>query len=286
MEETKQPENIDIQAEEPIDSQLEIKELTPKKSQGLLIQSMAFKFMLIFGIVFMSFIYVFQIWLTPIKVIGSSMQPTINMSIKNESDEKNCDIVYYDDKKTYSNNDIVIVKNNNYRYIPYKEIKNYKNEVVSVQDVNFFIKRVIACPGQSITFYLKDAQTALLQRKYYYDIIVKDRNGNIISLDESYLKEDMMFTFTELAELSEEFIPFQKLFENIIDESLAPEDRKCTLVIPENAYFIMGDNRNNSEDSRYFGFVYQEDIAGNVRLQIPHGSNLIKAIWLKLKSII
>ena len=286
MEETKQPENIDIQAEEPIDSQLEIKELTPKKSQGLLIQSMAFKFMLIFGIVFMSFIYVFQIWLTPIKVIGSSMQPTINMSIKNESDEKNCDIVYYDDKKTYSNNDIVIVKNNNYRYIPYKEIKNYKNEVVSVQDVNFFIKRVIACPGQSITFYLKDAQTALLQRKYYYDIIVKDRNGNIISLDESYLKEDMMFTFTELAELSEEFIPFQKLFENIIDESLAPEDRKCTLVIPENAYFIMGDNRNNSEDSRYFGFVYQEDIAGNVRLQIPHSSNLIKAIWLKLKSII
>ena len=83
MEETKQPENIDIQAEETIDSQLEINELTPKKSQGLLIQSMAFKFMLVFGIVFMSFIFVFQICLTPIKVIGSSMQPTINMSIKN-----------------------------------------------------------------------------------------------------------------------------------------------------------------------------------------------------------
>ena len=286
MEETKQTENINIPPEETNDSSPEISEIKPKKSQGLLTESMAFRFMLVFGVVFMSFVFVFQVWLTPIKVIGSSMQPTINTSIKYEEDEKYCDIVYYDDKKAYANDAIVIVKNNNYKYIPYKEIKNYEDKVVGVQDVNFFIKRVIACPGQTITFYLKDAQTALLQRKYYYDIIVKDSFGNIVNLDESYLKEEMMFTFSDLAELSEEFDDFQKLFENILDESLTPENRKCTLVIPKNAYFVMGDNRNNSEDSRYFGFVYHEDIAGNVRLQIPYGSNLIKAIWLKLKSII
>ncbi len=48
------------------------------------------------------------------------------------------------------------------------------------------------------------------------------------------------------------------------------------LLIPAGHFFVLGDNRNNSEDSRYWGFVPQSEIVGQpllVYFAVPNGAD-------------
>ena len=53
---------------------------------------------------------------------------------------------------------------------------------------------------------------------------------------------------------------------NIIPAATQPRDNLGPIIIPEDSLFLMGDNRDASYDSRFFGFVKRDDIRGRAYL--------------------
>ncbi len=113
----------------------------------------------------------------------------------------------------------------NYTLIPISSPK--RNDVVVFifpKETNKdFIKRVIGLPGDTVQ--IKD------KKVYINNQPLTDSHG----------------TFTD---------------QRIIPEMEQPRDNTGPIVIPSNMFFVMGDNRDESYDSRFWGFVDQKQILG------------------------
>lgn len=116
----------------------------------------------------------------------------------------------------------------------------------------FFIKRLIGLPGDQIETNGMDLKI----------------NGELVDLKEIIEPLDEISTRLEdqpEATYFEENLSGVKHFVRFESEKSFSDQRKI-FVVPENSYFVMGDNRFNSHDSRFWGFVDNKYLVGKARL--------------------
>jgi len=116
-----------------------------------------------------------------------------------------------------------------------------------------YIKRVIGLPGDHIEL-TKDRKLII--------------NGNLVRL---LPKGKYRYIDTRgralVAKLSEEFIKNNKSHQII---SFSDSTKSGTWDVPKGYYFMMGDNRDKSSDSRFWGFVPESHLVGKASLVWMH----------------
>ena len=195
----------------------------------------------------------------PFKIPSSSMVPTLLVG----------DLILVN-KFTYGIrlpvlNKKVIEVNNPQR----GDVMVFKYPMDMTQD---YIKRVIGVPGDKITY--ENKRLTVNGKPIEYTALDDYLDDERLEYRKQF-REDLTGVSHRI--LNNEQAPTL----NLPDVKTFPHSENCsykyegfTCVVPEGNYFMMGDNRDNSADSRYWGFVPDKNIVGKAFFVWMNLSNL------------
>ncbi len=136
-----------------------------------------------------------------------------------------------------------------------------RNPPIIPYQINY-VKRVIGLPGETVEF--KNNQVfingeLLPEHRVIGDPPDPDDDQSALVVNEfEQRKPDEKYDVY----YSRDRMEFARSGRNLPTTGYEFATQGKTVIVPENSFFVMGDSRDNSEDSRYWGFVPRELVIG------------------------
>ncbi len=150
----------------------------------------------------------------------------------------------------------------------WKEAKDYILIIIAVLIIRTFIVTPAIVDGASMDYTLEDGQLVFIN-KFVYNIKDVERFDIVVLNNE----EDNDRIIKRIIGLPNETIEYNnnQLYVNgkLVEQNYEVEATEdFTVVTKENEYFVLGDNRDVSKDSRMLGNFKEKDIIGRVNFRI------------------
>lgn len=138
--------------------------------------------------------------------------------------------------------------------------------IILVLIVKAFIVSPIRVNGASMNSTLFDRDIMILDEISYQFTEIKRFDIVVVNTKDEYIIKRVIGLPGETIEYKDNilYINGKKLEENFSHK----ETNDFKAIVPKNKYFVLGDNRTNSTDSRIIGPVSKEEIKGKTNLII------------------